>query len=50
MPMFTLGIALVVFALLVLIGALLVRRKGQKILSAPVKKTARRLACRARRA
>lgn len=39
MPMFTLGIALVVFALLVLIGALLVRRKGQKILSAPVKKT-----------
>jgi hypothetical protein len=37
--MVTLGIALVVFALLVFIAALVVRRKGQKILSAPVRKT-----------
>lgn len=39
MPMLTLGIALVGFAVLVLIAALVVRHKGQKILSAPVRKT-----------
>src|SRR5512135_3499293 len=39
MPMLTLGIALVGFAVLVLIAALVVRHKGQKILAAPVRKT-----------
>jgi hypothetical protein len=39
MPMLTLGIALFVVAVLVLIAALVVRNKGQKILSAPVRKT-----------
>ena len=39
MPMLTLGIAMVVFAVLVFVAALVVRRKGQKILSAPVRKT-----------
>jgi hypothetical protein len=39
MPMLTLGIALVVFAVLVLVAALVVRNKSQKILSAPVRKT-----------
>jgi hypothetical protein len=39
MPMLTLGIALVGVAVLVLIAALVVRGKGQKILSAPVRKT-----------
>jgi hypothetical protein len=39
MPMLTLGIALLVVAVLVLIAALVVRNKGQKILSAPVRKT-----------
>jgi hypothetical protein len=37
--MLTLGIALVGFAVLVLIAALVVRNKGQKILAAPVRKT-----------
>jgi hypothetical protein len=37
--MLTLGIALVGFAVLVLIAALVVRHKGQKILAAPVRKT-----------